>query len=90
MRIKLFVLDSILSKSTTVSKLLIASTLSGSFKISNTITEFEFAVLMPDLIFLWIDVSAKFFSPAGCTRLLTVLTNLSQTIGLLTVYDKFW
>ena len=44
----------------------------------------------PTVTLLSIDVSAKFFNPAGWTKRLTGLTNLSHSIELLTVYDKFW
>ena len=36
------------------------------------------------------SVSAKFFIPTVWTSLLTGSTILSQVIGLLTVYERFW
>ena len=37
-----------------------------------------------------IEVSAKFLSPAGCRSLLTGSINLSYSIELFIVYERFW
>jgi len=70
---------------------LIVSTLLSP-KTSTTITGTD-ETLVPTPTFpttVSIDVSAKFFNPDGCTNLFTGSTNLSQVIGLLTEYERFW
>ena len=37
-----------------------------------------------------IPVSEKFFNPVVCKSLFTGFIKSSYTIGLLTVYDRFW
>ena len=86
-----FELFAAVSKSLTKSKLLIASTLclslsSNTLATSNTTNWFESKVFPdPTLIFLTIEVSEKFLSPAGCTNLLIGFTNLSHSTVLFTV-----
>ena len=75
---------------------MIASTLCLSSKprtlfTSRTIKSFVDAVVpTPTLTWLSLDVSEKFFNPAGWTKRFTGFTNFSHSIVLLTVYDKFW
>jgi len=84
------------SKSLTKSKLLIASTRCASFNsrmfnTSSVIVSFVFTVVpIPTFTCDSIEVSAKFFNPAGWTNLFTGFTNFSHSTVLLTVYDKFW
>ena len=79
------------SKSLTKSKLLIASTLFSSFKTSSMTVDKELPVdPTPTKTLFSIDVSAKFFNPAGCKMRFTGFTNLSHSTVLFTEYDKFW
>ena len=81
----------LVSKSREKSKLLIASTLCLSSKpntllTSRTIKSFVIAVIpTPTVTLLSIEVSEKFFNPAGWTRRFTGFTNLSHSTELLTV-----
>ena len=84
----LFVLE---SKSVAKSKLLIASTLCLSsnpiiLATSRTIKSFVRAVVpTPTDTLLSIDVSEKFFNPAGWTKRFKGFTNVSHSTVLLTV-----
>ena len=86
----------LVSKSLAKSKLLIASTLclslsSRTLPTSNTTVWLDSLTSpTPTVRFDVIAVSAKFFNPDGWTNRLTGFTNLSHSIVLLTVYDKFW